>query len=202
MPGRSLALALLFLLCATPAGRAAEPAGATVVLQLPPSVSPDAVRGLIADLAAKGAQLAAGPAEPPATASPTLFTSADLAARLWEGTKQAVRAVPVLLQAPQVWVRHVEAEGGTRRAALRFWAIALAGLIAAPLIGMGVRALLDRRPVVEAGLAPRLRAAFIRFLVAVAGLAVFAFLFCTALIGMLAVSASRPILEETADHLI
>src|SRR4029077_3531513 len=40
------------------------------------------------------------------------------------------------------------------------------------------------------------------FLVAVAGLAVFAFLFCTALIGMLALSAGRPILEETADHLI
>ena len=56
MPARSLALALLVLLCVTPAGRAAEPAGATVVLQLPPSMSPEAVKGLIADLAAKGAQ--------------------------------------------------------------------------------------------------------------------------------------------------
>jgi hypothetical protein len=92
-----------------------------------------------------------------------------------------------------------DAEGGTRDAALRFWAIALAGFVAAPLIGMGVRALLDRRPVVEPGLAPRLRAAFIRFLVAVAGLAVFAFLFCAAL---LAVSAGRPILEATADRLV
>jgi len=95
MPGRSLALALLFLLCATPAGRAAEPAGATVVLQLPPSVSPDAVRGLIADLAAKGAQPAAGPADPPAATPPALLTGASLTARVWEGTKQAVRALPI-----------------------------------------------------------------------------------------------------------
>src|SRR6266404_3037408 len=202
MPARTLALALLLLLCGDLAVRAAEPAGATVVLQLPPSMSPEAVRGLIADLATKGAQPAAGPADPPATGSPAVVTSAILAAQVWEATKQALRALPVLLQAPQIWVRRVEAEGGARRAALRFWVIALAGFMAAPLIGMGIRALLDRGPVVEAGLAPRLRAAFIRFLVAVAGLAVFAFLFCTALIGMLALSAGRPILEETADHLI
>jgi moderate conductance mechanosensitive channel len=202
MPARALALALLFLLCASPAGRAAEPAGPTVVLQLPPSMSAEAVKGLIADLAAKGAQPAAGPADPPATGSPAVVTSAILAAQVWEAAKQAVRAMPVLLEAPQVWIQRVEAEGGTRRAALRFWVIALAGFMAAPLIGLGIRALLDRGPVVEAGLAPRLRAAFIRFLVAVAGLAVFAFLFCTALIGMLALSAGRPILEETADHLI
>jgi hypothetical protein len=56
MPARSLALALLLLLCAMPAGWAAEPAGATVVLQLPRSMSPDQVKGLIADLAAKGVQ--------------------------------------------------------------------------------------------------------------------------------------------------
>ena len=53
MPARSLALALLLLLCAMPAGWAAEPAGETVVLQLPPTMSPEAVKGLIADLAAK-----------------------------------------------------------------------------------------------------------------------------------------------------
>jgi moderate conductance mechanosensitive channel len=202
MPARSFVLALLLLLGATPIGRAAEPAGPTVMLQLPASMSPEAVKGLIADLAAKGAQPATTSSDLPAAASPAVLTSASLTAQVWEGTKQAVRAMPALLQAPQIWVRRVEAEGGTRRAALRFWAIALAGLIAAPLIGMGVRALLDRRQVVEPGLAPRLRAAFVRFLVAVAGLAVFALLFCTALIGMLAVSAGRPILEETADHLI
>jgi hypothetical protein len=56
MAARSLALGLLLLLCVTPVGWAAEPAGATVVLQLPASMSPDQVKGLIADLAAKGAE--------------------------------------------------------------------------------------------------------------------------------------------------
>jgi hypothetical protein len=41
MAARSLALGLLLLLCVTPVGWAAEPAGATVVLQLPASMSPD-----------------------------------------------------------------------------------------------------------------------------------------------------------------
>jgi hypothetical protein len=61
MLARSFAFALLVLLHAGPASWAAEPAGATVVLQLPPSVSPDAVRAMIADLAAKGAQPTAPP---------------------------------------------------------------------------------------------------------------------------------------------
>ena len=64
------------------------------------------------------------------------MTGMRSAAQIWAATKQAMRAVPVLLQAPQVWVQRVEAEGGTRDAALRFWAIALAGLVAAPLIGL------------------------------------------------------------------
>jgi hypothetical protein len=140
MAARSPALALLLLLCVTAAGWTAEPAPATVVLQLPPSMSPDAVRGLIADLAAKGVQPTEPPSDTPETASPSLMTGAHMAGQIWEATKQAVRAVPVLFQAPQVWVRQVEAEGGTRDAALRFWAIALAGLVAAPLIGSAARA--------------------------------------------------------------
>jgi hypothetical protein len=55
-------LALLLLLCVTAAGWAAEPAPATVVLQLPPSMSPESVKSLISDLAAKGVQ----PTEPAA----------------------------------------------------------------------------------------------------------------------------------------
>jgi hypothetical protein len=85
-------------------------------------------------------------------------------------------------------VRDVEAEGGTPDAALRFWAIVIAGLVAAPPIGWGVRAAFDRRRVVEPGLAARLRAAFIKLLVASGGLAVFRFLFCAAL---MAVSMGR-----------
>jgi moderate conductance mechanosensitive channel len=199
MAARSLALALLLLLSVTAAGWAAEPAGATVVLQLPPSMSPDQVKGLISDLAAKGVQPTAPPSDTPEAASPTLMTGMKLGVRIWEATKQAMRAVPTLRQAPQVWVRRVEAEGGTRDAALRFWAIALAGLIAAPLIGLGMRALLDRRQVVEPGLTPRLRAALIRFLVAASAVAAFAFLFCGAL---MAISMGRPILAETADRLV
>ena len=53
-----------------------------------------------------------------------MMTSMKSAAQIWAATKQAMRAVPVLLQAPQVWVQRVEAEGGTRDAALRFWVIA------------------------------------------------------------------------------
>ena len=190
MPARSLALALLLLLCAMPAGWAAEPAGATVVLQLPRSMSPDQVKGLIADLAAKGVQPTAPAADPPEVAPPTLMTGMKLTVRIWEETKQAMRAVPALRQVPQVWVRYVETEGGTRDDALRFWAIALAGLVAAPLIGRGMRALLDRRQIVEPGLGSRLRAALIKFLVAAFALAVFAFLFCAAL---MAISMGRSI---------
>jgi moderate conductance mechanosensitive channel len=199
MPARSFALALLLLIGAVPAGWAAEPSGGTVVLQLPPTMSPGAVKGLIADLAAKGAQPAPGPVEPTATDTPALMTGMRSAAQIWAATKQAMRAVPVLLQAPQVWVRRVEAEGGTRDAARRFWAIALAGLIAAPLIGSAARVLFDRRRVVEPGLAPRLRAAFIKFFVAAGGLTVFAFLFCAV---WMAVSMGRPILAQTADRLV
>ena len=67
VPVRSFVLALFLLISATPLGSAAEPAGATIVLQLqlPPSTSPEAVKGLIADLAAKGALPVAQPTEPP-----------------------------------------------------------------------------------------------------------------------------------------
>src|SRR6516165_4493738 len=199
MPARSLALALLLLLCVTPVGWAAELGGATVVLQLPPSMSPDQVKGLIADLAAKGAERTATPVDPLSADPPTLMTGLKLTVRIWEETKQAMRAVPALRKVPQVWVRHVEAEGGTRDDALRFWAIALAGLVAAPLVGRGMRALFDRRQIVEPGLGSRLRAAFIKFLVAAFALAIFAFLFCAAL---MAISMGRPILAQTADRLV
>jgi small-conductance mechanosensitive channel len=59
--------------------------------------------------------------------------------------------------------------------------------------------LFDRRRVVEPGLGPRLRAAFIKFLIAASGVTVFAFLFCAALMAM---SMGRPIIGETADRLV
>jgi small-conductance mechanosensitive channel len=199
MASRSLALALLLVLFVMPGWVDAEPAGETVVLHLPPTMSPEAVKGLITDLAAKGARPAEHPADPAPASGPALMAGMKLTARIWNATKQAVRTIPTLSEAPEVWVRYVEAEGGTREAALRFWVIALAGIVAAPLIGSGMRAAFDRRVVVAPGLGPRLRAAFMKFLVAVAGLAVFAFLFCAAL---MAISMGRPILAETADRLV
>src|SRR5215472_13895462 len=74
MLARYFVVALLLLLCPPPAGWAAEPAGATVVLQLPPSMSPESVKALIGDLAAKGAQPATGPVDPPAADMPALMT--------------------------------------------------------------------------------------------------------------------------------
>ena len=43
----------------------ASAAGATIVLQLPPSMPPEAVRAMLADLAAKGARPAPRPRYPP-----------------------------------------------------------------------------------------------------------------------------------------
>jgi small-conductance mechanosensitive channel len=162
-------------------------------------MSPDQVKGLITGLAAKGVQPTEPPSDTREAASPSLMSGAHMARQTWEATKQAVRAVPVLFQTPQVWIRQVEAEGDTRDAALRFWAIALVGLAAAPVIGSAARALFDRRTVVEPGLGPRLRASFIKFLIAASGVTVFAFLFCAALMAM---SMGRPIIGETADRLV
>ena len=137
---RSFVLALALLLCATTIGEAAEPADATIVLQLqlPPSTSPEAVRGLIADLAAKGARPVMQPTKPPDAAARPTFSAAYLAARVWDGSKQAIQALPVLRQAPQIWIGKVEADGGTPEVALGFWLVALAGLTAAPPIGVAL----------------------------------------------------------------
>src|SRR5215469_8713451 len=123
MPARTLAWALLLLLCMMPLGWAAEPVGTTVVLQLPASMSSDQVKGLIADLAAKGAEPTATRVAPPSADAPSLMTGMKLTVRIWGETKQAMRAAPALREVPQVWVRNVETEGGTRDDALRFWAI-------------------------------------------------------------------------------
>ena len=200
---RSFVLALALLLCATTLGWAAEPAGAPIVLQLqlPPSTSPETVRGLIADLAAKGARPVMQPTKPPeATALPT-FSAAYLAARVWDGSKQAIQTLPVLWRAPQIWIEKVEADGGTPEVALGFCMVALAGLAAAPLIGKAFRTLADRRQtrVSEVGPAPRLRAAIIRFFAEFASLAFFGvFLWAP----LLWVSRGVPILGETAEQLV
>jgi hypothetical protein len=152
VPIRSFVLALLLLISATPLGWAAEPAGATIVLQLqlPPSISPEAVKGLIADLAAKGALPVTQPTEPTGAATQPMI-AASLAAQVWDGSKQAVQALPALLQAPQIWIEKVVADGGGPGVAFGFWMVALAGLMAAAPIGMAFRALADRQTRVTDG---------------------------------------------------
>ena len=198
---RSLAIIVVLLLGMPPGSRGAEPAGATIALQLPPSMPPDVVKGLIADLAAKGAHQVAQPIDPDEAAVQPAFTTANVAAQAWDGSKQAVQAIQVLRQAPRIWIEQVEADGGTPWLALSFWLVGLAVLVAAPVIGRAFRELLDRRQarVTAQELAPRLRAAIIRFLIATAYVALFGVVYWTVL---LCVSSGRPILEETADRLV
>ena len=87
-------LALMLMISATPLSWAAEPGGATIVLQLqlPPSTSPEAVKGLIADLAAKGALPVTQPTETAGVATQPTITATNLAAQVWDGSKQAVHA--------------------------------------------------------------------------------------------------------------
>jgi small-conductance mechanosensitive channel len=191
---------VLTLLCVASPGLADEPKGAAIVLQLPASMSPDAVRALLADLAAKGARSPpTQAADPPLAASTT--PTAGLAANVWKGTAEALRSLPFLADAPQRWTDLAAAEGVPRHTAIRFWVIALAGLAAPPLIGQFSRRTFDRRrrPVVEPGLTPRLRAAGIKLLIAVASLAVFGVAYWMALYFA---SAGALLLEQIADHLV
>src|SRR5215472_14262569 len=170
VPVRSFVLAVMLLISATALAWAAEPAGATIVLQLqlPPSTSPEAVKGLIAELAAKGALPVTQPTEPAGAATQPTITAATLAAQVWEGSKQAVQALPALRQAPQIWIEKVAAGGGGPGVAFGFWMVALAGLMVAAPIGMAFRALADRLTrVPERGPPPRWRIAIIWFLAAI-----------------------------------
>ena len=96
VPVPSFVLALMLLMSASPLGWAAEPGGATIVLQLqlPTSTSAEAVKGLIADLAAKGALPVTQPTEPAGAATQPTIAAANLAAQVWDGSKQAVQALP------------------------------------------------------------------------------------------------------------
>jgi hypothetical protein len=202
VPGRSFILALLLLISATPLGWTAEPAGATIVLQLqlPPSTSPEAVKGLIADLAAKGALPVTQPTEPAGATTHLRITAASLAAQVWDGSKQAVQALPALRQAPQIWIEKVAAGGGGPGVAFGFWMVALAGLMTAAPIAAACRALADRLTrVSERGPPARWRIASIWFLAAITSLAVFGLLFSGVLVW---VSRDVPILNESADQLV
>jgi hypothetical protein len=192
----------MLLISATPLGWAAEPGGATIVLQLqlPPSTSPEAVKELIADLAAKGALPVTQPTEPAGVATQPTITATNLAAQVWDGNKQAVQALPALRRAPQIWIEKVVAGGGGPGVAFGFWMVALAGLMAAAPIGTAFRALADRLTrFTGRGPPARWRIVIIWFLAAIASLAVFGLLFSGVLLW---VSGGVPILKESADQLV
>jgi small-conductance mechanosensitive channel len=198
----ALAVAAPLVVCLASTASAAEPAGATVVLQLPPSMPPDAVRALLTELAAKGARPPSAKAtDPPGAGSPPPSTSAGLATDIWANTIEALRSLPLLAEMPRRWAALAAAEGVPGHAATRFWIIALAGLLAAPLISKAVRSFFDlhQAAVTEPGLAPRLRAAAVRALVALTTAGIYAILFW---VPLFIVSPGAPIVEGTADHLI
>jgi moderate conductance mechanosensitive channel len=202
VPIRSFILALMLLISATPYSWAAEPGGATIVLQLqlPPSASPEAVKEVIADLAAKGALPVTQPTEPAGAATRSTLTAANLVAEVWNRSEQGVQALPVLRQAPQIWIEKVQAAGGRPEVAFGFWMVAFAGLMVAAPIGMAFRALADQQTrVTERGPPSRWRIATIWFLAAIASLAVFGVLFLGVLLW---VSRGVPILKESADQLV
>src|SRR6516165_7188599 len=199
---RSFVLALALLLCATTLGEAAEPADATIVLQLqlPPSTSPETVRGLIADLAAKGAHPVTNPLlllRPPPNLCSTPRTLPHRPGR--EVSKRFRHSF--LRRIPQIWIEQVEADGGTPEVALGFWIVALAGLAAAPLIGVAFRTLVDRLQtrVSEVRPTPRFWVAVIRFLAELVSLALFGVFLWAALLW---ISRGVPILGESADQLV
>ncbi|MBV8737501.1 MAG: mechanosensitive ion channel [Alphaproteobacteria bacterium] len=198
---RFCTLALLLFPWLGSADVAAEPAGTAIVLQLPPSMSAEEVRALLAALTAKGARPTAQSDGPAAFPSEPTSTTASMAANVWASTVQALRSLPVLAEAPQRWIDLAKSEGVARHAALRFWVVAFAGLLAAPLIGQLSRRLFDsrRRTVVEPGLMPRLHAAGIKLAIWIASLAVFAIGYWTVLFFA---SSGAMILQQTADHLV
>jgi moderate conductance mechanosensitive channel len=203
MPIRTCILGLLLplaLLAQAPEAPAAEPAGATIVLDLPASMPPAELHALIAELAAKGARPVARPAAySGAAATRPVLTSAGFADKLWSGTFEALRAVPAVRHLPRRWAALAGAGGASGTAALHLWIVALAGVVIASLLGRGMRRLADRRQsdVTDPGLMPRLRAAGLRFLVSIGNLTLFGVIFWTAL---LVAAAGVPIFEETADR--
>src|SRR6516162_2249772 len=90
---RPSVLALALVLCATTLGEAAEPADTTIVLplQLPPSTSPEPVRGLIADLGAEGAHPVTQPTATSEAAAQPVFNAANVAAQAWKGSSKRFR---------------------------------------------------------------------------------------------------------------
>jgi moderate conductance mechanosensitive channel len=195
-----VAAVLSLVLCLGASAVAAERGEQTVVPQLPNTPWSASVKALLADFAAKGAQPPKPAAADPAPAQMRM-TSATLAYRMWTETTAALRALPALVDAPRLWEQRVVVSGGSKDAALGFWIVTLVGLIAAPLIGRGMRKVTAHRlaAVNAAEFAGRFRPVALRLISAILGLSVFAAVFWASL---LAASAGNHMLELTADRVV
>ena len=182
-------LAVLALMQAALPAMAAEPAEPAIVLQLPPGMSVDQMRGLLVELESKGATAK------PATVVTTTPTE-PVARRIMNRLCITVPRTPELLDLPVRWHDAV-AEGGW--SATRFWLV-LAGI----LVGGLVLERLARHVVPVLGRASpavtetRLPAAFARHLLSLAvGLVVFVL---TLKVGEGLLPTARPLLQETAEQ--
>jgi small-conductance mechanosensitive channel len=135
-----LLVGLMIFLLLLPGGTVAAaeaPTEPAIVLRLPPTVTPDEVKQLVSDLAAKGATTV-----PPATVS--VADQDSLAARVANRLVRAAPAAGRFLELRKLWAQAMAQEG---QAAGGMFLLALAGLIAAALlveflIRIGLRALL------------------------------------------------------------
>jgi hypothetical protein len=127
-------------------------------------------------------------------------TNAALVARIWDACRDALGSVRLLREAPAYWITAVGDQDDAGAVSLRFWLIALLGLLAALLVGWAIYRLLDRSiAAVDLRAGSRLRAALLRLTLSLVGVLVFATLLWIALV---AASAGNRLLEETADRVV
>ncbi len=174
--------------------------GKTSILLLDGSMSPRAIALALLLLwcLAATANAAGSMAQPAGTADPT---NAELLARVWDSTSEALKAVPLLREAPAYWLAATAGLSNAAVVSQRFWLITLIGVLAAPLIGWAMRRLLDRGVMAAAGwrAGSRLRIALLRLTASLVGLLVFTALFWIALVS---ISTGERLLEETADRVV
>lgn len=134
-------------------------------------------------------------------AYPAGMTKAELLARVCDGISDAFRALPLLQAVPAYWLAATADLDNPIAVAQRYWFTILIGVLAAPLIGWGMRRLLDRGVLAPAGprIASRLRVALLRLAISLVSLVVFASLVWIALVS---ISGGNRLLDETADRVV
>lgn len=203
----ALLAAMIVLVLLSFSGLAAEPAGgASLTLQLPPTMSADEVKAVLAELVARGARATPPTADAssgqPATGTPEkAWTSGDLVALVHQRAGAAIAAIPGLAALPARWTERVAQEGGTANGTPLFWCATLLGLLAVPFISALVQGFAGRhlRPSSSDDLLPRLKDSAIHLAIAFTTMATLATLLWMLL---LAVAPAVPIVRETADQFV